>query len=80
MGFERLREKYGTAATGRSVVNRAICDEIPGGAMVLDALRLCRAQAKTASANDPFFQNVYRILQEANQETADAVLGKEWKR
>jgi len=80
MGFAELREKYGSVSTGRAVVNKAIREEIPGGGKILDLLAEFRRRREGRRYDDEFFESVYQTLTDANQETADAVLGKEWKR
>ncbi len=78
-GFAELRAKYG-ASTGRVVVNKAIREEIPGGGKILDLLIEIRERRSKRRYDDDFFERVFQTLTDANQEMADATLGKDWKK
>ena len=79
MGFEVLRQKYGNGATGRSVVNRAISDEIPGGAKILDLLGETRRRRAKGDFFEQFFERVFQTLVDVRHKMGEATLGKDWK-
>jgi len=79
VGFAELRERYGKNASGRTVVNRAICDDLPGGKRVFDLLVEVRKRRISKRFDADFFEKIYEELSAANQEMADATLGKDWK-
>lgn len=78
-GFAELRERRGKNASGRTVVNRAICDDLPGGKRVFDLLVEALETPDFEAVRRGFFEKIYEELSAANRETADATLGKDWK-
>ena len=80
MGFEVLRQKYGNSLSGRAVVNKAIREEIPGGGKIIDILTEFRKKHVQNVYPQEFIDDVFEKLLAANQEMADATLGKDWKK